>query len=224
MFRKLNGTRSGHSAHTRLMRRFKDMKSNVEFDRDDLSTTFNLIIDKQSYLLDLNTQIISKLSGEELEAEISDSDEYAMTLEPKISKMHTFLKTTARTSYSLSVTDSSLNPLAQIFDINRNEAASFNSQHILRMDAHILFDEGDQRSFITDGLAEQLELRPQETEVISISGFEGVNYSVRNLKTALIFVRTDDGSCIQLNVLIIPFHQYGYILLRQLTYCTCAAP
>ncbi|VDI70021.1 Hypothetical predicted protein [Mytilus galloprovincialis] len=41
------------------------------------------------------------------------------------------------------------------------------------MDANILLDEGDQRSFITDGLAEQLELKPKGTEAISIFGFGG---------------------------------------------------
>ncbi|CAG2251730.1 unnamed protein product [Mytilus edulis] len=131
MSTKLKGTRSGHrSALTRLLRRFDDVKSNEEFDRDELSTILDLIIDKQRYLSDLNTQIISELSEEELEAEISDSDEYSITLETKIRKMRKFLEPTARTSYSLPVTDSSLNPLAQSFDVNRNQTASFNSQLI----------------------------------------------------------------------------------------------
>ncbi|VDI17557.1 Hypothetical predicted protein [Mytilus galloprovincialis] len=42
--------------------------------------------------------------------------------------MRKFLKPTVRTSYSLPVTDSSLNPLAQSFDVNRNQTSSFNSQ------------------------------------------------------------------------------------------------
>ncbi|CAG2211221.1 unnamed protein product [Mytilus edulis] len=130
MSTKLKGTRSGHrSALTRLLRRFDDVKSNEEFDRDELSTILDLIIDKQRYLSDLNNQIISELSEEELEAEISDSDEYSITLETKIRKMRKFLEPTAR-SYSLPVTDSSLNPLAQSFDVNRNQTASFNSQLI----------------------------------------------------------------------------------------------
>ncbi|CAG2211213.1 unnamed protein product [Mytilus edulis] len=136
MSTKLKGTRSGHrSALTRLLRRFDDVTSKEEFDRDEVSTILDLIIDKQRFLSDLNNQIISELSEEELEAEISDSDEYSITLETKIRKMRKCLETTAR-SYSLPVTDSSLNPLAQSFDVNRNQTASFNSQLINSISNH----------------------------------------------------------------------------------------
>ncbi|VDI09716.1 Hypothetical predicted protein [Mytilus galloprovincialis] len=77
--------------------------------------------------------------------------------------------------------------------------ATVHSNAQVSMDANILFDEGVQRSFITDSLAEQLELKPKGTEAISISGFGGGNESVRHLKTADIFVLTEDGSRTQLN-------------------------
>ncbi|VDI06839.1 Hypothetical predicted protein [Mytilus galloprovincialis] len=51
--------------------------------------------------------------------------------------------------------------------------ATVHSNAQVSMDANILFDEGAQRSFITDSLAEQLELKPKGTEAISISGFGG---------------------------------------------------
>ncbi|XP_063435623.1 uncharacterized protein LOC134716543 [Mytilus trossulus] len=82
--------------------------------------------------------------------------------------------------------------------------ATVHSNAQVSMDANILFDEGAQRSFITESLAEQLELKQNGTEAISISGFGGGNGSIRHLKTADIFVLTEDGSRIQLNILIVP--------------------
>ncbi len=52
------------------MKKFEDGKSNEEFDRDELATILNLILDKQKHLSELNSQVISELSEEELEAEI----------------------------------------------------------------------------------------------------------------------------------------------------------
>ena len=72
------------------------------------------------------------------------------------------------------------------------------------MDANILFDEGAQRSFISQDLAQQLELKPLGTEVISISRFGGGNNAVRHLKKAKIHVRTDDGCNIEMDVLVVP--------------------
>ena len=44
--------------------------------------------------------------------------------------MRKFLQPSARTSYSVPmVTDSTLNPLAESFNVNRNQTSSFNSQH-----------------------------------------------------------------------------------------------
>ena len=45
--------------------------------------------------------------------------------------------------------------------------------------AHILFDEGSQRSFITDDLARQLDLTSEIEETISLSAFAGTSSSVK---------------------------------------------
>jgi hypothetical protein len=52
------------------------------------------------------------------------------------------------------------------------------------MDVNILFDEGAQRSFITEDLAKQLELKTTESEMISISGFGGGNDTVQTYCSA----------------------------------------
>jgi hypothetical protein len=121
---KAKATRSGHrGAFTKLVKKFEDGKSNEEFDRDELATILDLFLDKQKLLSELNSQIISELSEEELEGEIIESDEYCLNLEMEIRKMRKYLQPAAHAathSSSVPVTQNSLNPLAEIFDINRN--------------------------------------------------------------------------------------------------------
>ena len=72
-------------------------------------------------------------------------------------------------------------------------------------EANILFDEGAQRSFITEKLAEELNLQVNGRENVNLSGFgdKPENTRVRSLKTANVYILTDDGK-IPINVLIIP--------------------
>ena len=70
--------------------------------------------------------------------------------------------------------------------------------------ANILLDEGAQRSFITEQLAQKLNLCSQNTEKITIAGFGEHNHSVRNLKSDNVLLYTDDGKNIEMNVLIVP--------------------
>ncbi|CAC5425528.1 unnamed protein product [Mytilus coruscus] len=55
--------------------------------------------------------------------------------------------------------------------------------------ANILFDEGAQRSFITQEMADLLNLRPHKKEAITISGFGESNKKVRNLQIATIYLK-----------------------------------
>ena len=71
-------------------------------------------------------------------------------------------------------------------------------------EANILLDEGAQRSFITESLAGKLGLNTTGTEVVHLSGFGEQNRQVRHLKTAVIYLHTDQGDSIPLNVLVIP--------------------
>ncbi|XP_062615533.1 uncharacterized protein LOC134277232 [Saccostrea cucullata] len=70
-------------------------------------------------------------------------------------------------------------------------------------DANILFDEGSRRSFITEKLANELEITRRKSEAIKLSTFGG-NGSVQYLDSATINLITDSGELIAINVLIVP--------------------
>ena len=70
--------------------------------------------------------------------------------------------------------------------------------------ANILFDEGAQRSFISEALASQLKLTTKKKECVAISAFGGSTASNQSLPVATIFLMTTDGNEIPISVLIIP--------------------
>ena len=71
-------------------------------------------------------------------------------------------------------------------------------------EGHILFDEGAQRSFITQELADELHLQPTSHETISVSSF-GAQVSPSNtFAVATMFVHALNGTRIQISVLIVP--------------------
>ncbi|XP_053388749.1 uncharacterized protein LOC123533693 [Mercenaria mercenaria] len=70
--------------------------------------------------------------------------------------------------------------------------------------ANILFDEGAQCSFISEKLADQLNIKPCDNTVVNLAAFGDSSQKVRHLKTATIYLLTDDGDKIPLNVLIVP--------------------
>ena len=90
-------------------------------------------MDKQKLLSELYNQIISELSKEELGAEITESDEYCLNPEMKIRNMRKVLQPAAQAAtprYAVPITQSSLSPLAETFEINRNQTSSFSSQQM----------------------------------------------------------------------------------------------
>ena len=70
--------------------------------------------------------------------------------------------------------------------------------------AHILFDEGSQRSFVTGDLARQLLLTPEKEETISLSAFGGTSSSVKRVAVSTITLLTDDGEPIPIEVIVVP--------------------
>lgn len=72
------------------------------------------------------------------------------------------------------------------------------------IEGHILFDEGAQRSFITQDLADELQLQPTGHENISISSFGAQVSTIKSLAVAPIFVHTLNGTKILVTVLIVP--------------------
>jgi hypothetical protein len=71
------------------------------------------------------------------------------------------------------------------------------------MDTTILFDEGSQRSFITEELAQNLNLKQTGTETLTIAAFGGKE-RMRTFKTSTLFLIADSGENIQIHVVVVP--------------------
>ena len=72
------------------------------------------------------------------------------------------------------------------------------------IDARILFDEGAQRSFITEELAAKLNIKKEGSETLSISTFGSTTKKVRNLDKTTINLKSTEGELIPIKVLIVP--------------------
>ena len=72
-----------------------------------------------------------------------------------------------------------------------------------RSKAQILFDEGAQRSFITQQLAESLKVDSCKRQRISISAL-GVEAIPRELQSTSIAIQTNDGGEVPVSVLVVP--------------------
>ncbi|XP_065902524.1 uncharacterized protein [Dysidea avara] len=73
-----------------------------------------------------------------------------------------------------------------------------------RTDANILFDEGAQRSFMSNKLAKKLRISPYSCENINISAFGGEPTAFKQLGVTTIDVETLSGEHITLSVLLVP--------------------
>jgi len=72
------------------------------------------------------------------------------------------------------------------------------------VEGHILFDEGAQRSFITQELANQLQLQPTNHEHITVSSFGEQISASKRLVVTTISVQTLNKGYIPVSVLIVP--------------------
>ena len=72
------------------------------------------------------------------------------------------------------------------------------------VEGHILFDEGAQRSFITQELADQLQLQPNNYEHISVSSFGEQVSASKRLAVAAISIETLNKGHIPISVLVVP--------------------
>ena len=70
--------------------------------------------------------------------------------------------------------------------------------------AHNLFDEGAQRSFITEALAKKLDLAADKTETVHLSVLGGDQTIAKKFDVATVNLRTDNGQTIPIRVVIIP--------------------
>ncbi|VDI25692.1 Hypothetical predicted protein [Mytilus galloprovincialis] len=72
--------------------------------------------------------------------------------------------------------------------------------------SNILLDEGSQKSFISEDLAAQLQLKPCGNSTISLSTFGNANQNVRHMDKAQITLETETGGFIPMDVLIVRAH------------------
>ncbi|XP_071150303.1 uncharacterized protein [Mytilus edulis] len=99
--KKLKSIRSGNRiAVTKLIRKIDAAKHDIDFDPEELTATFDNLIQKQKLLNNLNEQILNLTEAEDIEDEILDSDEYCINLETKIRHIRNFIQDTHTTSQS----------------------------------------------------------------------------------------------------------------------------
>jgi len=82
-------------------------------------------------------------------------------------------------------------------------AVAFVRTDYQRESANILFDEGAQRTFITQALASKLESRPHHRENLAISSFGGDTTSKYQVDTVRIILETNDGD-VTISALVVP--------------------
>ncbi|CAC5384154.1 unnamed protein product [Mytilus coruscus] len=90
---KLKSVRAGHKgAVTKLLVKFDKLKSNKNTEVDEVKALHDAVTQKQKTLIDLNNRLLDQTSEENLEQEITDSDEYMYELDCKLRQIRKFIK------------------------------------------------------------------------------------------------------------------------------------
>ena len=87
--------------------------------------------------------------------------------------------------------------------------------------AHILFDEGSHRSFITSSLARSVGLTIDHEEILSLSTFGGSIGTMRKVGVGTINLQTLDGESVSIEVIIVPEIAAPCKTLLQLKFMAC---
>ncbi|CAG2231788.1 unnamed protein product [Mytilus edulis] len=136
---KLKSVRAGHKgAVTKLLVKFDELKSKTDTEVDEVKALDDAVTQKQKTLIDLNNRLLEQTSEENLEQEITDSDEYMYELDCKIRQIRKFIKSfetnTIISHDTVGPSTSRLNPDAYNFtpearvDMNRCAIDSMNQQ------------------------------------------------------------------------------------------------
>ena len=116
---KFKAIRAGHrGALTKLLSKFEDMKLNSDVGVDEVRMLQDAVSQKQQILVDLNIKIVETISEENIEDEITDTDEYMYNLESKlrqINKLAYSLQSGNKTQHTQESASSCLNPNAENF-------------------------------------------------------------------------------------------------------------
>ena len=70
--------------------------------------------------------------------------------------------------------------------------------------ANILFDEGAQRTFITEEFAREINIQLTGKESVQLSGFGDSERRVRNFDTGSLIVEAMNGETVPINVMVVP--------------------
>ncbi|CAG2191550.1 unnamed protein product [Mytilus edulis] len=143
---KLKSVRAGHKgAVTKLLVKFDELKSNTDTEVDEVKALDDAVTQKQKTLIDLNNRLLEQTSEENLEQEITDSDEYMYELDCKIRQIRKFIKSfetnTIISHDTGGLSTSRLNPDAYNFtpearvDMNRCAIDSMNQQYSINAHA-----------------------------------------------------------------------------------------
>ena len=90
---KLKSVRAGHKgAVTKLLVKFDKLKSKTDTEVDEVKALDDAVTQKLKTLIDLNNRLLEQTSEENLEQEITDSDEYMYELDCKIRQIRKFIK------------------------------------------------------------------------------------------------------------------------------------
>ena len=89
---------------------------------------------------------------------------------------------------------------------------SYSGTHV---DANILFDDGSQRSFVSRGLANCLQLKPHKHKALAISTFGTKHNHTSQFESAVLNLHTISGQLIPLTVLIVPTIAAPILNVRQ---------
>ncbi|CAG2192613.1 IFT54 [Mytilus edulis] len=143
---KLKSVRAGHKgAVTKLLVKFDELKSKTDTEVDEVKALDDAVTQKQKTLIDLNNRLLEQTSEENLEQEITDSDEYMYELDCKIRQIRKFIKSfetnTIISHDTVGPSTSRLNPDAYHFtpearvDMNRCAIDSMNQQYSIHAPA-----------------------------------------------------------------------------------------
>ena len=114
----------------------------------------------------------------------------------------TFRATTQNQDTSTAAATTSLSAISTSVCLLKTAIANVSAGQTT-MEGHILFDEGAQRSFITQELADQLQLQPINYEHISVSSFGEQVSASKRLAVASISIETLNKGHIPISVLIV---------------------
>ncbi|CAC5377559.1 unnamed protein product [Mytilus coruscus] len=90
---KLESVCAGHKgAATKLLLTFDDLKSNTNTEVDEVKALDDAVTQTQKTLIDLNSRLLDQKSEENLEQEITNSDEYMYELDCKLRQIRKFTK------------------------------------------------------------------------------------------------------------------------------------